>query len=44
MPVAAAVKCATKESKDPKASSIAPASSPSGRPPPSGERFVQKIE
>ena len=43
-PSAAAVKCAVNLSNEPKWSSIAAASSPVGLSPPSGDRFVQKIE
>jgi hypothetical protein len=39
-----AVKCAWNLSKEPKCSSIAEARSPVGLSPPSGERFVQKME
>jgi hypothetical protein len=40
----AADSCPEKASNEPKCSSIAAASSPSGRSPPSGDRFFQKIE
>ena len=42
--VVALVSWALKASKLPKFSSMAAASSPSGLPPPSGERFVQNSE
>src|SRR5665648_1281550 len=41
MPTAAAAKCFWNASNDPKCSSIAVARSPTGRSPPSGERFTQ---
>jgi hypothetical protein len=44
MVVALAVKFAWKPSNEPKDSSIAAPSSPSGLSPPSGDRFFQKIE
>ena len=44
IPVAAAVKCAWNFSKEPQYSSMAACSSPSGWPPPFGDRFVQKME
>ena len=44
MPSAAAVNCALKASKEPKESLMASARSPSGSPPPFGDRFFQKIE
>ena len=44
MPLAAALNCFWKPSKPPKYSLMAAASSPSGRPPPSGDMFFQKVE
>ena len=44
MPMAVAVNCAWNFSKEPKESLMASASSPSGWPPPLGERFFQKME